>query len=313
MSGRARTRNCNRRCGRCECERRRGIRFRSHPRDRAQPRGLGSGRAARPLAAFRGELRRTRRQDARLIAGLGRSGTRVAKLGRAFNMTVLGTRRTPGLPEDIEAHGVERVEPDELFARSHYLVLLLTPLASGRPFIDEAALAAMRGDAILVNAGPRLARRRGRALTRARCRCAARRRARHAGKRTAAAGRRADRASACVQHAAYCRAYDGSASARNGDRGAGDRDGAWARGGSLSGQCSPAHFQSISPSRRAATVMTTPATSNASPIRKTAPCGRSSCPVRVMLASRGERVERYEPAMAKVTVSLTVIGSSSGA
>jgi (S)-sulfolactate dehydrogenase len=87
------------------------------------------------------------------IAGLGRSGTRAAKLGRAFNMTVLGTRRTPGLPEDLEAHGVERVEPDELFARSHYLVLLLTPLASGRPFIDEAALAAMRGDAILVNAG----------------------------------------------------------------------------------------------------------------------------------------------------------------
>ncbi len=86
------------------------------------------------------------------IAGLGRSGARVAKLGRAFNMTVLGTRRTPGLPEDLEALGVERVEPNELFARSHYLVLLLKPLASGRPFIDEAALAAMRSDAILVNA-----------------------------------------------------------------------------------------------------------------------------------------------------------------
>ncbi len=87
------------------------------------------------------------------IAGLGRSGARVAKLGRAFDMTVLGTRRTPGLPEELHAIGVERVEPDELFARSHYVVLLLTPLASGRPFIDEAALAAMRRDAILVSAG----------------------------------------------------------------------------------------------------------------------------------------------------------------
>ncbi len=85
------------------------------------------------------------------IAGLGRSGARVAKLGRAFNMTVIGTRRTPGLPEDLEALGVERVDPGELFARSQYLVLLLPPLASGRPFIDEAALAAMRRDAILVS------------------------------------------------------------------------------------------------------------------------------------------------------------------
>jgi len=85
------------------------------------------------------------------IAGLGRSGARVAKLGRAFNMTVLGTRRTPGLPEDLETLGVERVDADELFARSQYLVLLLPPLASGRPFIDEAALAAMRRDAILVS------------------------------------------------------------------------------------------------------------------------------------------------------------------
>lgn len=87
------------------------------------------------------------------IAGLGRCGARVARTGVALGMHVLGLRRTPGLPGDLLHSGVERVAKDELLGRAQYLVLLLPPLPAGEPFLDAAAFARMRADAVLVNAG----------------------------------------------------------------------------------------------------------------------------------------------------------------
>jgi (S)-sulfolactate dehydrogenase len=87
------------------------------------------------------------------IAGLGRCGARVARFGVALGLHVLGLRRTPGLPADLERIGVERVAKGELLERAHYLVLLLPPLPAGEPFLDAAAFARMRADAVLVSAG----------------------------------------------------------------------------------------------------------------------------------------------------------------
>ncbi len=86
------------------------------------------------------------------IAGLGRCGARVARVGVALGMHVIGLRRTPGLPGDLAHIGVERVAKGELLERAHYLVLLLPPLPADDAFLDAAAFARMRADAVLVNA-----------------------------------------------------------------------------------------------------------------------------------------------------------------
>jgi cysteate synthase len=87
------------------------------------------------------------------IVGLGRCGTRLAVVARALGMEVLGTRRTPGLPAALEGSGVERVEANDLFERSHFVVLLATPNATGEPLAGRASIARMRRDAVLINAG----------------------------------------------------------------------------------------------------------------------------------------------------------------
>ncbi len=87
------------------------------------------------------------------IAGLGRCGARVARVGVALGMHVLGLRRTPGVPDDLVDAGVERVAKHDLLERAQYLVLLLPPLPTGEPFLDAAAFARMRADAVLVNPG----------------------------------------------------------------------------------------------------------------------------------------------------------------
>jgi phosphoglycerate dehydrogenase-like enzyme len=87
------------------------------------------------------------------VAGLGRSGSRVARIGRALGMHVIGFRRTPGLPDDLARLGIERVDKDDLLARSDYLVLLLPPLPDAHAFVGASEFARMRDDAVLVNAG----------------------------------------------------------------------------------------------------------------------------------------------------------------
>jgi phosphoglycerate dehydrogenase-like enzyme len=86
-----------------------------------------------------------------LVIGLGRIGTRIARLARAFDMRVIGLRRRP-----LEAGDpVEAIfSPDRLheaLAQADVVALScpLTPETEG--LIDAAALAAMRPGALLIN------------------------------------------------------------------------------------------------------------------------------------------------------------------
>lgn len=87
------------------------------------------------------------------IIGLGAIGRRVAQIGRAFGMRVLGMRRTPQAPESDP-------DCDTLFAPHQLLdllgesdiVLLSVPLtAETRDLIGERELRAMRSNAFLIN------------------------------------------------------------------------------------------------------------------------------------------------------------------
>ncbi len=87
-----------------------------------------------------------------VIAGLGRIGGRLARLAKAFDMTVIGTRRDPA----AGANGADSVhamgELKALLPRADFVALTcpLTPETEG--LIDAEALALMRPDAFLVNA-----------------------------------------------------------------------------------------------------------------------------------------------------------------
>jgi len=98
------------------------------------------------------------------IVGYGSLGRAVASLARAFGSRVIATRRRPEAPDEPELDGddpfpfppkLDRVwGPDglhELLAESDVVVLAapLTPETDG--MIDEAALAAMKPDAWLIN------------------------------------------------------------------------------------------------------------------------------------------------------------------
>jgi phosphoglycerate dehydrogenase-like enzyme len=80
------------------------------------------------------------------VVGLGRIGRRVAELGAAFGMPVLGWARRP-----MDVPGVEQVELDELLSRSDVISLnvALTPETDG--LIGAAQLARCRPGAWIVN------------------------------------------------------------------------------------------------------------------------------------------------------------------
>ena len=86
-----------------------------------------------------------------LIVGMGGIGQRLAKLCKAFGMTVLGTRRDPakggGAADEIHADR----ELVKLIPRADFVVLTtaLTPETTG--LIGKAELAAMKPTAFLVN------------------------------------------------------------------------------------------------------------------------------------------------------------------
>lgn len=88
------------------------------------------------------------------VVGLGAIGTQVAQLAAALGMTAWGTRRrvTEQAPP-----GVDRVLPPgalhELLAASDVVVLAAALTAETHKIIDEAAIAAMKPDALLVNIG----------------------------------------------------------------------------------------------------------------------------------------------------------------
>jgi phosphoglycerate dehydrogenase-like enzyme len=85
-----------------------------------------------------------------LVAGLGGIGSEVARLCRAFGMTVLGTRRS-GAP----APNVDRVLPPEAFhdalPDADFVVIACPLTETTRGLIDAGALARMKASAYLVN------------------------------------------------------------------------------------------------------------------------------------------------------------------
>ncbi len=87
------------------------------------------------------------------IVGLGRIGRRVAHLGRAFGMRVLGTRRS--VSEGERDPDVDQLYPSsrlrEMLGESDYVVLAVPLTAQTRRLIGEAELRAMRPHAYLVN------------------------------------------------------------------------------------------------------------------------------------------------------------------
>jgi D-2-hydroxyacid dehydrogenase (NADP+) len=86
-----------------------------------------------------------------LVYGLGRIGSRLAALGRAFGMKVVGVKRSP---QSVSDPVDEVVAPDcflEVLPRADYVALTcpLTPETEG--LIGEAQLAAMKPSAYLIN------------------------------------------------------------------------------------------------------------------------------------------------------------------
>ena len=86
------------------------------------------------------------------IVGLGHIGSRVARLGQAFDMRVIGTKRDPSTyegPAD-EVLPADRVE--ELLAQADFVVLNCPLTPATRGLIDRHALETMKSTAFLINA-----------------------------------------------------------------------------------------------------------------------------------------------------------------
>lgn len=86
------------------------------------------------------------------VLGLGEIGREIARLGRAFGMCIIGTKRTP---EPVD--GVERVygpdDTDAVVAQSDVLVIALPLTAATRDLIGEAQFRLIKPGAFLVNIG----------------------------------------------------------------------------------------------------------------------------------------------------------------
>lgn len=84
------------------------------------------------------------------IVGYGGIGQAAARIGKAFGMRVLGTRRTP-----IDDPMLDRFVPLDslrtLLSESHYVVLCMPFNDQTRGMIGVGELAAMREDAVLIN------------------------------------------------------------------------------------------------------------------------------------------------------------------
>lgn len=84
------------------------------------------------------------------VVGLGKLGTAVAQVGKAFGMQVLAW--SPNLtPERAEQAGVTYADKHELFSNADVISVHLILSDSTRHVVDTAALAAMKPTAFLVN------------------------------------------------------------------------------------------------------------------------------------------------------------------
>ncbi len=84
------------------------------------------------------------------VIGLGHTGAAVARLGRAFGMTLVGTNRTPK-PEKAAELGMTLLPLDETLARADYLSIHV-PGGPGSYRLGAAELAKMKPTAHLINA-----------------------------------------------------------------------------------------------------------------------------------------------------------------
>src|SRR3982751_1132821 len=84
------------------------------------------------------------------IIGLGRLGSRVARIGQAFDMDVVAW--SENLTDERAADaGVRRVEKDKLFAGADVVTVHLVLSERTRGLIGHSELARMKGTAVLVN------------------------------------------------------------------------------------------------------------------------------------------------------------------
>ncbi|KRA55739.1 D-2-hydroxyacid dehydrogenase family protein [Devosia sp. Root635] len=84
------------------------------------------------------------------LIGLGRLGSRVATIARAFNMNVIAWSQNL-TPEKCEGTGATYASKDELFAKSDYISVHLQLSERSRGLIGAADLARMKPTAFLVN------------------------------------------------------------------------------------------------------------------------------------------------------------------
>ena len=84
------------------------------------------------------------------VLGLGRSGSRVARVGTAFGMDVIAWS-TNLTPEAAEQSGATYVARDELFSRADVLTIHLVLSERTRGLVGAAELGLMKPTALLVN------------------------------------------------------------------------------------------------------------------------------------------------------------------
>jgi phosphoglycerate dehydrogenase-like enzyme len=84
------------------------------------------------------------------VIGLGKLGTKVAQIGKMFDMEIIAW--SPNLTDErAQEIGAQRVEKDELFARSDYVSVHVVLSDRSRGLVGEEDLARMKPTAFLVN------------------------------------------------------------------------------------------------------------------------------------------------------------------
>ncbi|TYT60419.1 D-2-hydroxyacid dehydrogenase [Natrialba swarupiae] len=85
------------------------------------------------------------------VVGLGSIGTRVAELGDAFGMEILGTKRDPSTAPSVVETVYGPSSTEQLCAQSDYVVLTCPLTERTRGLIDERKFGSMASDSVLIN------------------------------------------------------------------------------------------------------------------------------------------------------------------
>jgi len=85
------------------------------------------------------------------IVGVGAIGSRVAELASAFDMAVIGTKRTPETAPDVVDDIYPPSELSEVLTRSEFVVLACPLVEATRGLIGPEELVEMQSDAVLIN------------------------------------------------------------------------------------------------------------------------------------------------------------------